>query len=98
MLNNARNVKELLDVSGYQLLARIIRKHRWTLDETLLSLMFNFVGLRKSRPQSMPYSSASAQAHSSSRMRAPLSSRSVPQFDDDAKVSSSLFARLLARG
>ena len=36
-MNNARNVKELLDVSGYQLLARIIRKHRWTLDETLLS-------------------------------------------------------------
>ncbi|ELR13959.1 Beige/BEACH domain containing protein [Acanthamoeba castellanii str. Neff] len=91
LLNNARNVKELLDVSGYQLLARIIRKHRWTLDETLLSLMFNFVGLRKSRPQSLPYSSASAQAHSSSRMRAPLSSRSVPQFDDDSKVGSSLF-------
>jgi hypothetical protein len=76
----------MLDISGYQLLARIIRKHKWTLDETLLSLMFNFVGLRKSRPQSLSYAAA---GQTSSRLRvAPFPSpRFAPQQSDDDKVT-----------
>ena len=48
LMHNSRNVKEMLDISGYELLSRIIRRHNWALDETLLALLFNFVGLQKS--------------------------------------------------
>ena len=53
LMHNSRNVKEMLDISGYELLSRIIRRHNWALDETLLALLFNFVGLQKSMGPSL---------------------------------------------
>jgi hypothetical protein len=46
---NARNVKEMKDINGYQLIARIIQKRHWNLDEHLLALLFHLVGIRKTR-------------------------------------------------
>ena len=48
LLHNTKNVKELELISGYELLSRIIRRHNWHLDTTLLSLLFRFSGIKKS--------------------------------------------------
>jgi len=100
LFSSARNVKEMLDISGYQLLARIVRKHHWhvflastyyhlrlrltdftrTLDENLLSLMFNFVGLRRSRPQ--PHTKTSV-----SRLVRTPASRETLRSGENEKVS-----------
>jgi hypothetical protein len=42
------NVKEFADINGYDLISCILKKNRWVLDEVMLGLLFNIVGLEKS--------------------------------------------------
>lgn len=43
-----QNVKEMKDISGHELVGFVMRKPRWELDEPLVAILFEFVGLKKS--------------------------------------------------
>lgn len=45
---HAQNSKELRDLQGYLLIARVIRKIDWTIDEELLGIVFSIVGISRS--------------------------------------------------
>jgi hypothetical protein len=41
------NTQEMKQICGYEQVALIMRKKHWVLDEAMLSVLFNFVGLKK---------------------------------------------------
>lgn len=44
-----QNVREMRDICGYQMLGRLLRREKWQLDETLLGVVFEMVGVTKSQ-------------------------------------------------
>ncbi|KYR01680.1 BEACH domain-containing protein [Tieghemostelium lacteum] len=47
--NSQQNLKEMRDISGYQLISHIIRRNNWVLDDGLLAILFSFVGVQSTR-------------------------------------------------
>jgi len=46
---NAINVQQMQQINGYDIIARIMRRKEWILDEEMLAIIFEFVGLSKSK-------------------------------------------------
>ncbi len=42
------NTSEMKELCGYELLSLMMRKRQWILDESMLAILFSFVGLKKS--------------------------------------------------
>jgi len=47
--NSQRNLKDMRDISGYQIISYLIRKRNWILDDSLLSILFSFLGIQSNR-------------------------------------------------
>jgi hypothetical protein len=45
---NAKNVREMESICGYEIIGRLMRKEHWSIDEAMLSTVFRLVGLKKS--------------------------------------------------
>lgn len=46
---DSKNLLEMKQISGYELLAHLLRKNHTILDESMLELLFRFVGLKKAK-------------------------------------------------
>jgi hypothetical protein len=47
------NMHQLQAHGGYEIIARVLRKKDWVLDEELLSILFNFVGITRSKKRNV---------------------------------------------
>eukprot|EP01114_Cavostelium_apophysatum_P014246 TRINITY_DN3646_c0_g1_i2.p1 TRINITY_DN3646_c0_g1~~TRINITY_DN3646_c0_g1_i2.p1 ORF type:complete len:2996 (+),score=922.89 TRINITY_DN3646_c0_g1_i2:247-9234(+) len=53
---NSTNVRDMKESSGYQLVAHVMRKKHWVLDEMMLGILFQMVGLSKPNHRGSTYS------------------------------------------
>merc|ERR1712159_245308 len=49
------NLQEMETICGYELIARIMRKNQWKINEKMLSILFSYVGFQRD-PQKMTFS------------------------------------------
>lgn len=45
------NVNEMKQIGGYDIVAKLMRRKEWILDEEMLSVVFDFCGIRRSPKQ-----------------------------------------------